>query len=105
MDFKDKVIQKIIDLFNVFDVDQIFYYLSILPIVFLIELAVVGWEKSSLLKLIKSDKSVRTDFVYFLIEFFNLYNLITVLISFGVFLCWFLLYWRFLAIGVGFEFL
>ncbi|MDX2360652.1 MAG: sterol desaturase family protein [Crocinitomicaceae bacterium] len=51
--------------------------------VFLIELLSVGWERSSLKKLIHFNKSSRTDVIVWLFEVFSVFNLFAFLLSLG----------------------
>lgn len=53
--------------------------------VFIIELVVVGWQNSSLKRILRFDKTIRTDFYCWLLETFNLFNFVAFLITFGVF--------------------
>jgi sterol desaturase/sphingolipid hydroxylase (fatty acid hydroxylase superfamily) len=85
MEFIDKIYSKVADLFNFFDVEHLLYYFSVAPAMLLLELLIVGWERSSIRKITKFNKSVRTDVVFFLLDAFNVYNLLTVIVSFGVF--------------------
>lgn len=61
------------------------YLLSVVPAVFLFEFLVVGWNNSSIKKLLKPNGSVRTDFFYFTLIFFNFYRLLVLLFTFGFF--------------------
>jgi sterol desaturase/sphingolipid hydroxylase (fatty acid hydroxylase superfamily) len=85
MEFFDKVYSKVINLLDVLNLENLIYYLSVAPFMLLVELIIVGWDKSSLKKIVRFNKSVRTDFFFYLLDAFNLYNLITVILSFGVF--------------------
>ena len=85
MEFYDKVYNKVINLLDVLNLENIIYYLSVAPLMLIVELIIVGWDKSSLKKIVSFNKSVRTDLFFFLLDVFNLYNLITVILSFGIF--------------------
>ncbi len=85
MEFLDKVTAKIWELLNVFDLNLLLYYVGIVSAMLLFEWMLVGWERSSIKRIFVFNGSVRTDFVFFLLDAFNLYNLITVALSFGVF--------------------
>ncbi len=85
MEFLDKVTAKIWGLLNVFDLNLLLYYVGIVSAMLLFEWMLVGWERSSIKRIFVFNGSVRTDFVFFLLDAFNLYNLITVALSFGVF--------------------
>ena len=49
------------------------------------ECLIVGWSASSLRRILKFKGSVKTDVAFFALDVFNLYNLITVLLTFGAF--------------------
>lgn len=85
MDFIDKVWAKLGEITDVFNLENILYYMAIVPTVLLIEWVVVGWNRSSLKKLFAFRPSTRTDAVYFLLDALNIYNLVTVFITFGAF--------------------
>ena len=67
---------------------SVLYFLSIVLLVFLIELAFIGWNRSSFKKILKFDKSARTDIIFCLLEMFNLFNILAFFLSFGI--CYFL---------------
>lgn len=56
--------------------------------VFIIELIAVGWNQSSIKKLIGFDKSAKSDFAIWVIETFSLFNILAFLFSLGT--CYFL---------------
>lgn len=85
MELYDKIYNKVLGLLDVFNLEILLYYLSITPLIILIELAIVGWEESSLKKIIGFKRSVRTDVFFFFLDAFNVYNILTVLFSFGIF--------------------
>lgn len=85
MEFLDKVKNKVWELLNVFDLNLLLYYLSIVSAMLIFEWILVGWERSSIKRIFVFNGSVRTDFVFFLLDAFNLYNLITVALTFGLF--------------------
>ena len=75
---------------DVGSLENFLFYIAILPLAFLGELAIVGWNNSSLKKLTVFENSVKTDVFFLFIEIFNLFNLLTVIISFGIchYLAW-----------------
>jgi len=83
--FYDKIYSKIHDLFDFFNLENIIYYLSIAPLILLIEFIIVGWDKSSLKRIIEYKKTVQTDLFFYILSIFNIYSLITVILSFGIF--------------------
>ena len=85
MEFYDKVFNKIFNLLDFLNLENIIYYLSIAPVMLLIELSIVGWNESSLKKITQYKKSTRTDVFFYILDVLNIYNLITVVISFGIF--------------------
>jgi sterol desaturase/sphingolipid hydroxylase (fatty acid hydroxylase superfamily) len=85
MEFYDALYNKVIHLLDVLNLENLIYYLSVAPFMLIVELIIVGWDKSSLKKIVLFNKSVRTDVFFYLLDAFNLYNLITVIISFGIF--------------------
>lgn len=87
MDFFDYTQQKLYQISNIdsLNLDSIFHYLLLLSSVFLLEIAFIGWEKSSLKRIFLFDKTIRTDFFCWLISVFNLFNLITFITTLGVF--------------------
>ncbi len=74
--------------FNSFDSQSTLLFLGVVVTVFIIELLFVGWKNSALKKVIQFNKSVRTDLVFWLLEIFNLYNIIAFFISLGI--CYYL---------------
>lgn len=78
--FKDEIFN--ITLFNI---DSILYYLYIIPAVIFFEFMFVGWEKSSIKKIIRLNKTVKTDAIIFFLQVFGLFNLLGVIFSFGIF--------------------
>ena len=85
MEFYNKVYHKIINQLDFFDLENILYYLSIAPAMLLIELCIVGWHESSLKKIFQYKKSTRTDVFFYILDVLNVYNLITIFLSFGIF--------------------
>lgn len=85
MDFLDKIKSKLIELLDVFNPEILLYYLAVAGGMLLIELVIVGWPKSSIRRILTFSGSVKTDFAFFMLDVFNLYNLITVLLTFGAF--------------------
>ena len=85
MEFYDKIYNKFFNLFDFLNQENIIFYLSIAPVMLLIELSIVGWDESSLKKIAQYKKSTRTDVFFFILDVLNIYNLITVVISFGIF--------------------
>lgn len=85
MEFYNKVYHKIINQLDFFDLENILYYLSIAPVMLLIELCIVGWHESSLKKIFQYKKSTRTDVFFYILDVLNVYNLITIFLSFGIF--------------------
>ncbi len=73
-----------------FRLDILLFYFLIAILTMFIELVIVGWEKSSLKKLFVFKKTVQTDFIFFLMNAFKLYDLITISLSFGI--CHFITY-------------
>jgi sterol desaturase/sphingolipid hydroxylase (fatty acid hydroxylase superfamily) len=71
-----------------FNVSHLYFCLLTTIIVFITELIFVGWSTSSIRKILRFNKSTRTDFFCWLIETFHLYNAISIILSFGV--CYFL---------------
>ena len=63
-------------------------FVAVGMLVFIIELIAVGWEKSSLKKIIVFDKSTQNDFAIWLLEIFSLFNILAFLFSLGS--CYFL---------------
>lgn len=53
--------------------------------VFLLELILVGWDNSSLKRVLKFDKSIQNDLFYTLFETFSLFNFATFIVTFGSF--------------------
>ena len=84
MDFLSKVYNKVITLFDFFNLEIVLFYFSIAIFVLLLEAFVLGWNKSSFKKIINFSSSVKTDVIFFFLDAFNIYGLITVLISFGI---------------------
>jgi sterol desaturase/sphingolipid hydroxylase (fatty acid hydroxylase superfamily) len=84
-EFLELVKKKLIALIDLFDPMLIVYYFTIVIAMLIFEWLILGWEDSSLKKIKEFKGSVRTDFVYFLIDAFNLYNLVAVVLTFGVF--------------------
>lgn len=84
-EFLELVKAKLIALIDIFDPMLIVYYFCIVIGMLLIEWLLLGWEKSSLKKIKEFKGSVKTDFFFFLIDAFNVYNLIAVIVTFGVF--------------------
>ncbi len=74
--------------FDKFSVNQIYYFLGVVLIVFILELLLVGWERSAFKKVIRLKKSVRRDIAFWFFEIFNLYNIIAFIISLGT--CYYL---------------
>jgi sterol desaturase/sphingolipid hydroxylase (fatty acid hydroxylase superfamily) len=85
MNFYDKIYNKLLELLDVFNLDNLIYYFSVAPLMLLIEFIIVGWDRSSLKKIIQFKKTVRTDVFFYLLDALNLYKLITVILSFGIF--------------------
>ncbi len=83
--FIEKVKAKIWEILNVFDKELLIYYFSIVTCMLIVEAILVGWKDSSIRRIFVFKGSVRTDFVFFLIDAFNIYNLIAVGVTFGVF--------------------
>lgn len=83
--FFEKVYDKILGLVNVFDFEILIYYFSIVPAALILEILIVGWNKSSTKRLVGLSNTVKTDVIFFFLEAFNLYSLITVILSFGIF--------------------
>lgn len=63
-------------------------FVGVALLVFVIELVAVGWNKSSLKKIITFDKSAKSDFAIWLIETLSLFNILAFLFSLGT--CYFL---------------
>ena len=74
-----------IELLDVFNPEILLYYLAIAGAMLLVEMVIVGWPKSSIRRILAFRGSVKTDFAFFMLDVFNLYNLITVLLTFGAF--------------------
>ncbi len=85
MEFITAIYNKLLRAFDVFNIEIIGYYFAIIPLILLLEFLIVGWKKSSIKKIVGFEKTVRTDVVFFLLDVFNFYNLITILLSFGLF--------------------
>ena len=51
MEFYDKIYNKFFNLFDFLNQENIIFYLSIAPVMLLIELSIVGWDESSLKKI------------------------------------------------------
>ncbi len=85
MEFIYKIYYKIQDLLDFLNLENLIFYLSIAPLMLLIESFIVGWEKSSLKKIFQYKKSIRTDVFFYILDVLNIYNLFTVLVSFGIF--------------------
>jgi sterol desaturase/sphingolipid hydroxylase (fatty acid hydroxylase superfamily) len=85
VEFYDKIYNKALELFDVFNLETMLFYISIAPVMLLIELAIVGWDESSLKKITQLQGSIRTDLTFYLLDVLNLYNLFTVILSFGIF--------------------
>ncbi len=79
------------DTLDIFSLETFIFYIAIALLSFIIEWAIVGWEKSSIKKLLKFQNSVRTDIIFFLMNAFKLYDLITIGLSFGI--CHFITYY------------
>ncbi len=86
----EHLIQAIQSTLDIFNFDTIVFYFGIAIFSILLELAIVGWEKSSLKKIMVFKKSVRTDIIFFLMNAFKLYDLVTIGLSFGI--CHFITY-------------
>lgn len=63
-------------------------FLAVVVGVFVIEMLAVGWQRSSLRIILKFEKSARTDLYFWLTEIFGIYNLIALVLSFGI--CYYL---------------
>jgi sterol desaturase/sphingolipid hydroxylase (fatty acid hydroxylase superfamily) len=74
--------------FDTFKWQSTILFIGVVVAVFVIELAFVGWKNSALKKVLQFNKSVRTDFTFWLLEVFNLYNIIAFTISLGA--CYYL---------------
>ena len=85
MEFYDKIYNKIFNLLDFLNLENIIYYLSIAPVMLLIELSIVGWDESSLKKITQYKKSTQTDVFFYILDVLNIYNLFTVVFSFGIF--------------------
>lgn len=85
MDFFEKIKSKLIELVDVFNPEVLLYYLAVAGGMLVIELLIVGWPKSSLRRIFSLNGSVKTDVAFFMLDVFNLYSLITVLLTFGAF--------------------
>ena len=85
LDFIEKIKSKLIELLDVFNPEILLYYLAIAGAMLLVEMVIVGWPKSSIRRILAFRGSVKTDFAFFMLDVFNLYNLITVLLTFGAF--------------------
>ncbi len=84
MEFLELAYQKFLELFDVFQWDIIVFYFATSASVLLFEYLVLGWERSSVKRIIDFKGSVKNDVIYFLLGAFNIYNLIVVLMSFGI---------------------
>ncbi len=80
----DKIGRSIEKALNIFSFETFVFYFAIAFLSLLIEWMAVGWEKSSLKKLVAFKKTVRTDFILFLLNAFKLYDLVTIVLSFGI---------------------
>jgi len=67
-----------------FSLEDIYLFIGAVQIVLLVELITVKWEKSALRKIIRFDKSTRTDLIFWLTEVFNVFNLIAFILTLGV---------------------
>jgi sterol desaturase/sphingolipid hydroxylase (fatty acid hydroxylase superfamily) len=67
---------------------QIAQFILIILGVFIFELLVVGWQRSSLRKIYKFDKSTRIDLYVWLTELFGLFGILSFLFSVGI--CYYL---------------
>lgn len=87
MDFFEYTVQKLYQISEIesLKIETILKFIAVLTLVFLLELFFVGWEKSSLKRVIKFDKTIRTDIFCSLFAVFNLYNLIAFILSLGFF--------------------
>lgn len=84
MEFADKVKEKILSLLDVFDPDLLVFYFCVVCGMLVLEWLLLGWEHSSLKRIREFKGSVKTDFVFFLLDALNIYNLITVILTFGI---------------------
>ncbi len=68
-----------------FSMNDVGIALSIFLGVFILEMVVVGWENSSLKRVLKFDRTIRNDFFSSLLAIINLYNLISFIFTLGIF--------------------
>lgn len=85
MDVFELLNSKLRELLDVFNPEVLSYYLAVAGGMLVFECLIVGWSASSLLRILKFNGSVKTDVAFFALDVFNLYNLITVLLTFGAF--------------------
>lgn len=64
-------------------IKTIVLFLSITIVVFLLELFIVGWQKSSIKRILKFDKTVQSDLICWFLEIFNLMNFLAFLVTLG----------------------
>ena len=76
-----------IDGLSIFKLQHIYFVFTALFSVILIEIIFLGWNSSSLKKLISFDQSSRIDLFFLLLSMFNLYALFSIFLTLGI--CYF----------------
>lgn len=73
---------------DTFQYKSIFIALGVVLAAFIIELLVVGWNKSSSKRILQFDKTIRNDFISWFLVVFNFFNVLAFLLSLGI--CYYL---------------
>jgi len=74
--------------FGQLNLSHIYFMVGTTVAVFLIEMLFTGWKNSAFRRILRFEKTARTDMVFWLLETFSFYNIIAVTLSFG--LCYYL---------------
>ncbi|MDD2982922.1 MAG: hypothetical protein PHQ74_06005 [Crocinitomicaceae bacterium] len=76
MDWLIEILNKIIKMFHLdtFQFSSVLFAIGVVSFAFLIEYSVVGWEKSSVKRILQFDKTIRNDFISWFLVTFNFFN-------------------------------
>lgn len=90
IEFFEKIFKKLYEVsgFENLTLFGILQFIFVLIGVFFFELMVVGWERSSMKKILEFNSSTRTDFVVWILSIFNVMNLLAFVFTLGT--CYFL---------------
>jgi len=89
----ERITVKISSLIHGFGLDHfpwevMYFSLGVTTVAFLIEFSVLGWSNCSLRKLFKFNKSLRNDFICWILDTFNLSSIVGFIFSIGI--CYYL---------------